>query len=133
MAAYSRICSHYFFGGNKSEDSRHPAYNPTIFPTKYKHNRLAGWPLMSNPLLIMAITILYIYTAKKLGPALMENRKPFNLKKTLFVYNLMQVIFSSWLFYRLATAGWLTGKFSFICQPLDTSTSPEAMKVGGVT
>ncbi|XP_074036574.1 very long chain fatty acid elongase AAEL008004 isoform X1 [Leptinotarsa decemlineata] len=99
------------------------------FLSQYVDNRLAGWPLMSNPLLIMAITILYIYTAKKLGPALMENRKPFNLKKTLFVYNLMQVIFSSWLFYRLATAGWLTGKFSFICQPLDTSTSPEAMKM----
>ncbi|XP_074036575.1 very long chain fatty acid elongase AAEL008004 isoform X2 [Leptinotarsa decemlineata] len=73
------------------------------FLSQYVDNRLAGWPLMSNPLLIMAITILYIYTAKKLGPALMENRKPFNLKKTLFVYNLMQVIFSSWLFYRMVS------------------------------
>jgi elongation of very long chain fatty acids protein 7 len=36
-----------------------------------------------------------------LGPKLMENRKPFQLKNTLIAYNLFQVIFSTWLFYEV--------------------------------
>lgn len=32
----------------------------------------------------------------------MENRKPFQLKNTLIVYNFLQVVFSSWLFYEVS-------------------------------
>lgn len=32
----------------------------------------------------------------------MENRKPFHLKNTLIVYNLFQVLFSTWLFYEVS-------------------------------
>ena len=31
----------------------------------------------------------------------MENRKPFQLKNTLIVYNFVQVVFSAWLFYEV--------------------------------
>lgn len=31
----------------------------------------------------------------------MENRKPFELRKVLIVYNFAQVIFSAWLFYEV--------------------------------
>lgn len=31
----------------------------------------------------------------------MENRKPFELRKVLIVYNAAQVIFSAWLFYEV--------------------------------
>lgn len=37
-----------------------------------------------------------------IGPKLMENRKPFNLRYTLIVYNFTQVIFSAWLFYEVS-------------------------------
>lgn len=37
-----------------------------------------------------------------LGPRLMENRKPFQLKNTLIVYNFFQVVFSAWLFYEVS-------------------------------
>lgn len=36
-----------------------------------------------------------------LGPRLMENRKPFELRKVLIVYNAIQVAFSIWLFYEV--------------------------------
>lgn len=39
------------------------------------------------------------------GPKLMENRKPFQLKNTLIVYNLFQVLFSTWLFYEVRFFG----------------------------
>lgn len=32
----------------------------------------------------------------------MENRKPFELKNVLIVYNLIQVLFSTWLFYEVS-------------------------------
>lgn len=32
----------------------------------------------------------------------MENRKPFNLRYTLIIYNFIQVIFSAWLFYEVS-------------------------------
>lgn len=32
----------------------------------------------------------------------MENRKPYELKNVLIVYNFLQVIFSAWLFYEVS-------------------------------
>lgn len=58
----------------------------------------------------------------------MENRKPFNLRKVLIVYNAMQVIFSSWLFYEAALGGWFSG-YSYRCQSVDYSTTPKATRV----
>lgn len=43
--------------------------------------------------------------AQVVGPKLMENRKPFQLKNTLIVYNLFQVLFSTWLFYEVRFFG----------------------------
>lgn len=37
-----------------------------------------------------------------IGPKLMENRKPFNLRYILILYNFIQVIFSAWLFYEVS-------------------------------
>lgn len=39
-----------------------------------------------------------------LGPRIMENRKPLHLKNALVIYNLFQVIFSSWLFYEVSVS-----------------------------
>nr|KAF7433890.1 hypothetical protein H0235_002081 [Vespula pensylvanica] len=59
----------------------------------------------------------------------MENRKPFQLTNVLIVYNLLQVIFSAWLFYECLMGGWW-GHYSFRCQPVDYSNSPTAIKIG---
>lgn len=48
---------------------------------------------------LIGVTILWLQV---LGPRLMENRKPMQLKNALIVYNLFQVIFSSWLFYEVS-------------------------------
>uniref|UniRef100_A0A1B0D2R8 Elongation of very long chain fatty acids protein n=1 Tax=Phlebotomus papatasi TaxID=29031 RepID=A0A1B0D2R8_PHLPP len=58
----------------------------------------------------------------------MENRKPFQLRSVLIVYNAIQVIFSTWLFYEACVAGWLTG-YSYRCQPVDYSRTPLAMRM----
>ncbi|CAG9819055.1 unnamed protein product [Phaedon cochleariae] len=61
--------------------------------------RVNDWFLMSSPFYTLSICLTYVYIVKVIGPTLMENRKPFELKNVLIVYNLFQVLFSSWLFY----------------------------------
>lgn len=60
--------------------------------------RVNDWFLMSGPFPTLAICLFYAYFSKVLGPKLMENRKPFDLRKVMLWYNFFQVIFSTWLF-----------------------------------
>ncbi|EEB19473.1 elongation of very long chain fatty acids protein, putative [Pediculus humanus corporis] len=90
--------------------------------------RVKNWPLMSSPLPTFIICVSFVYIVKVIGPKLMENRKPFELKNVLIIYNFIQVIFSTWLFYECIQSGWFTF-YSFRCQPVDYSTSPIAMRM----
>lgn len=65
--------------------------------------RVKDWPMMSSPLPTMAICLFYAYFSKVLGPKLMENRKPFDLRRILIVYNFIQTIFSTWIFYEVSS------------------------------
>uniref|UniRef100_A0A182M2S0 Elongation of very long chain fatty acids protein n=1 Tax=Anopheles culicifacies TaxID=139723 RepID=A0A182M2S0_9DIPT len=95
---------------------------------KYGDPRTKDWPLMSSPLPTLALCLGYVYLVKVLGPRLMENRKPFQLKNTLIVYNFVQVVFSAWLFYEIGVSGWLTGHYNFRCQPVDYSNHPKTLR-----
>ncbi|XP_037943320.1 elongation of very long chain fatty acids protein-like [Teleopsis dalmanni] len=90
--------------------------------------RTRNWPLMSSPFPTIAISLTYAYFVKVLGPKLMENRKPFQLRKVLIVYNFAQVIFSAWLFYESCIGGWLNG-YNIRCEPVDYSPSPAALRL----
>jgi len=114
--------------------------------------RVNDWPMMSGPFATLAICLFYVYFVKILGPKLMENQKPFDLKRVMIWYNLFQVIFSSWLFYEVSypslytcrenlsrffiifltsqslVAGWM-GQYSFRCQPVDYSNNPFALRM----
>ncbi|KAK6639768.1 hypothetical protein RUM43_008043 [Polyplax serrata] len=91
--------------------------------------RTREWLFMSSPLPTLGICLSYVYLVKILGPKLMENRKPFELRKVLIYYNLFQVLFSIWLFYECLMGGWW-GQYSFTCQPVDYSSSPTAIRIG---
>lgn len=65
--------------------------------------RVNGWPMLSSPFPTLFICLFYGYFAKTLGPRLMENRKPFQLRKVLIVYNAIQTMFSAWIFYEVST------------------------------
>ncbi|XP_022916078.1 very long chain fatty acid elongase 7-like [Onthophagus taurus] len=56
-----------------------------------------SWLFMKSPLPVVSILILYLYFVLYLGPKLMKNRKPFDLKNSLIAYNAYQVVFSLWL------------------------------------
>ncbi|KAF7413403.1 hypothetical protein HZH68_001892 [Vespula germanica] len=63
--------------------------------------RVNDWVMMSSPFPTMAICLFYAYFSKVIGPKLMENKKPFNLRRLLIVYNLVQTLFSTWIFYEI--------------------------------
>ncbi|XP_049847250.1 elongation of very long chain fatty acids protein AAEL008004-like isoform X1 [Schistocerca gregaria] len=90
--------------------------------------RVNHWPMMSSPMPTLIICIIYAYCSKVVGPKLMENRKPFQLRNVLIVYNLLQTLFSSWIFYEYLQSGW-AGHYSFRCQPVDYSYSPMGLRM----
>lgn len=52
---------------------------------------------MKSPSLVLFILSIYLIFVLKLGPKLMENRKAFELKSLLIVFNASLVVFSLWL------------------------------------
>lgn len=90
--------------------------------------RVKNWFLMSSPFPTLIMCTLYVLTVKKIGPWLMRDRKPFELRKILIVYNFFQVLFSTWIFYEAWDCGW-GNTYSLGCEPLDKSTTPLAMRV----
>lgn len=82
---------------------------------------------MSSPFPTLAFCLFYAYFVKVLGPKLMENRKPFDLRRVMIWYNLIQVIFSMWLFNE-SYAAW-GGRYSFRCEPVDYSNDPLALRI----
>lgn len=95
--------------------------------------RTKDYFLVENPLNIIFIVMAYIYFVKKLGPQVMENRKPFKLQKLLMMYNLLQIIVNFYIFwegYRLAW-GWGT-EYRILCEPVDLSNSPGAVRMAKV-
>ncbi|XP_065158757.1 very long chain fatty acid elongase AAEL008004-like [Atheta coriaria] len=97
-----------------------------IFDT-YGDPRVKGWFLMSSPFPTIAISLIYAITVTKIGPKLMENRKPFQLRKTIIAYNFIQVLLSIFLFHEACVNGWLTF-YSYTCQPVDFSNNPVALR-----
>nr|XP_026485761.1 elongation of very long chain fatty acids protein AAEL008004-like [Vanessa tameamea]XP_026485763.1 elongation of very long chain fatty acids protein AAEL008004-like [Vanessa tameamea] len=90
--------------------------------------RVKDWPMMSSPWPTLAACLCYAVCARKIGPTLMANRKPFELRNVLIVYNLAQTIFSAWIFYEYLASGWW-GHYDFRCQLVDYSRSPRAMRM----
>lgn len=64
-------------------------------------SRVKDYFLMRGPLPTLIICLTYAFIVKYVGPKLMENRKPFDLKNTMIVYNVIEVILSSYIFYEV--------------------------------
>ncbi|CAB0035562.1 unnamed protein product [Trichogramma brassicae] len=89
------------------------------------------WPLMDSPIPTFLIVVSYLYSVTILGPRLMANRKPFQLRNTLVAYNAFQVIFSLGMLYEHLMSGWLLD-YSYKCQPVDYSHDPSALRMANL-
>lgn len=56
---------------------------------------------MASPFPQTIIIASYVYFVTSLGPRLMENRKPFDLKRPMIIYNFSIVAFSLYMIYEV--------------------------------
>ncbi|XP_046446996.1 elongation of very long chain fatty acids protein AAEL008004-like isoform X1 [Daphnia pulex] len=93
-----------------------------------RDRRVENWLFMGSPLSTLAICLSYVMLVKVWGPAYMKNRPAFQFRRTLVIYNAIQVIFSTWLFYEIAMSGW-ANSYSYRCQPVDYTDNPLAIRM----
>lgn len=101
---------------NGNLSSRKVFFNLFVF--LFADPRVKDWPMMQSPLPTLALCISYAYFCRSLAPRLMENRKPFDLRRTLIFYNLFQTVFSAWIFYEVSK--YLAQRQSQLC-PINIS------------
>ena len=63
-----------------------------MFFRDLRDRRVDSWALMSSPLPTAAACCLYFYCVKFAGPQFMAKRKPFDLRRTIIVYNFLQAV-----------------------------------------
>lgn len=66
-------------------------------------------PLANGPAPILTIMFAYLLFVLRLGPWLMANRKPYQLRAALKVYNVIQILYNSVLFLIVSAVGIILG------------------------
>lgn len=92
---------------------------PASFVSLPADPRIAEYPLMQSPFLMMGILLGYVYFVLSLGPRLMANRKPLDLKKFMVVYNFFLVGLSLYIVYEVRLWWWHS-----LCQASAPSVLP---------
>lgn len=92
--------------------------------------RTDPWLLVYSPVPVAVIFLVYLCVVW-VGPRLMTHRQPVNLKVVLIVYNFAMVGMSAYMFSEFLVTSWLSN-YSLLCQPVDYSTNPLAMRMATV-
>ncbi|XP_029988737.1 ELOVL fatty acid elongase 8b [Sphaeramia orbicularis] len=92
--------------------------------------RTDPWLLVYSPIPVTLIFLVYLGVVW-VGPRLMKHREPVDLKVVLIIYNFGMVGLSAYMFYEFLVTSWLSN-YSLLCQPVDYSTSPLAMRMARV-
>ncbi|XP_015785728.1 elongation of very long chain fatty acids protein 1 [Tetranychus urticae] len=95
----------------------------------YGDPRVSNMPLMNGgPWTVLAITAVYIIFVKYLGPAIMSKRAPYDLRSTIFWYNIALVILNG-LFFIYSAMFTRFGIRTWQCNPIDPSQWDNEMKL----
>ena len=73
-----------------------------------RDKRVDNWLFMDSPWPTLTLCAAYIYFVKFMGPSFMKNRDPYQLKTTIQVYNILQVLLSAYIFICTVLGGWGT-------------------------
>uniref|UniRef100_V5H8Q2 Elongation of very long chain fatty acids protein n=2 Tax=Ixodes ricinus TaxID=34613 RepID=V5H8Q2_IXORI len=82
---------------------------------------------MGSPLPIVALLSFYLLFALHLGPRLMRNRQPFNIRRLVVAYNVAMVCMSLYFIYVSVEYAKLRSEGSLLCWPSDPRPSDENM------
>ncbi|XP_019870251.1 elongation of very long chain fatty acids protein AAEL008004 [Aethina tumida] len=87
------------------------------FMEQHSHPSTKNWFLMGTPVPLLIILVTYVYFCKSAGPRFMRDRKPYDLKNVIVVYNIIQVLLSVYIVW-VGTPYWIGGKYNFACEPV---------------
>ncbi|GFQ72207.1 elongation of very long chain fatty acids protein AAEL008004 [Trichonephila clavata] len=87
--------------------------------------RVQKWTFMAGPAPTLSICLSYVLFVKWIGPYIMRNRPPLNIRWLMILYNFAMVIISTYIFLELGILGWF-GKYNWKCQPVDYTDNPDA-------
>ncbi|KAL4130704.1 hypothetical protein QTP88_008102 [Uroleucon formosanum] len=77
---------------------------------------------MRSPLPVFSIVAVYLLFILKIGPNMMKNREPYQLKHIMLVYNIFQTIYNAFILYLLFfTPGGLSNIWNHSCHPIERS------------
>lgn len=93
--------------------------------------RVKNWFLLGDPLPNFCIWVAYMCSLVVI-PRIMKNRSPLSLKYILFIYNVAMVFLSAYMAYEFCMSAVL-GNYSFLCQPVDYSDAPSALRMANVS
>ncbi|XP_064482618.1 very long chain fatty acid elongase AAEL008004-like [Ornithodoros turicata] len=88
----------------------------TMNATLTRDPRTTTWPLAGNPPVIASLLLGYVYIVKVAGPRFMRDRKPFDLKPLILVYNATMVLLNVYFTYNFLVRSYLGGGYSILCQ-----------------
>ncbi|GLH03295.1 Elongation of very long chain fatty acids protein, partial [Gryllus bimaculatus] len=83
-------------------------------------------PLVQRPFTILGLMAGYTLFVTRLGPWLMRDRRPYELKRTLIVYNALQILTNLYIFQGFCQF-WFT-TYNWQCEPIDWSDSASALE-----
>uniref|UniRef100_A0A336LS88 Elongation of very long chain fatty acids protein n=1 Tax=Culicoides sonorensis TaxID=179676 RepID=A0A336LS88_CULSO len=83
-----------------------------------------SWPLFSSPVQVTAILLSYMIFVLYLGPKYMKNRKAYDLKNVIILYNALQVYHNYWM---ISTAVSHKNFFKFFLNFGCANVTPEEM------
>ncbi|KAF2356162.1 ELO family [Trinorchestia longiramus] len=89
--------------------------------------RVADWPLMASPVPTLVLAGSYLIMVKQ-GPVLMQDRKPFEFRRFLVIYNLAVMMLNLYIGVELAVVSYHLG-YSWFCQPVDYSNKPYQVRM----
>lgn len=76
-----------------------------------------------TPVYVWAATLWYLIFALRLGPSLMKNRKPFELRNFMIVYNLFLVCLSAYMTFEILYSAYLNS-YHPICETFSSKINP---------
>ncbi|KAG0418110.1 hypothetical protein HPB47_005117 [Ixodes persulcatus] len=89
--------------------------------------RTVGWLYSGNPVPIHVILGLYVYFVKYKGPEWMRDRKPYELKSVIRLYNVVMVVLNFAFMVFFFSNTYLQGNYSWLCTGIDFKVTQQSM------
>ncbi|KPJ18108.1 Elongation of very long chain fatty acids protein 4 [Papilio machaon] len=82
------------------------------------------WPLMKTPWPGLLIIAIYLMTVCRWLPEYMKDRPAYDLRKTIVLYNIFQIMCCVCVLYQSLKLGWLS-RYRMVCEPI--GDGPESL------